>query len=222
MLSSKNILMPVKLSVTLMVSIILFSCDMPGELEFKQLCEKEEKQEIYDAAVVHGYYDDVETCSSCWRKLIYDGYHFVEFNLAEDETSISSPFSEPGLWRVSKVPKESGSCDEFITNDLNAIARDKRIALYIKDGCFMVEKVESILSDYGFFAAVERETIDNKNKSVIIKREEIIKNMRTEKIVAVQVWFTLAPKRISQFGSTHTCFGLGLNKRLESQSYKGL
>ncbi|PHS67778.1 MAG: hypothetical protein COB23_10170 [Methylophaga sp.] len=149
-----------------------------GLEQLKALCEKDAGLFIYKTVEAEGYYD-ASRKGEVIHLLIPSNYQFTEFC---DTGEIRPSFNEDGCWRLTKVSREAGQCNESVDSMLMKSRREAYIE-FRQDNCIEVKKIEKPEAKYRY--EVERkewwlnEWLDEKmskgmGRIVNIKTNEVI------------------------------------------------
>lgn len=144
-----------KLSL-LTVLIVISSCsrgfkipvghDAPGLEELKRLCAKDAGLTINKTVEAEGYYDATRK-GGVLHLLIPSEYRFTEYcNFEPTKTSLSD---EPGCFRLTKVSRETGQCNEIVDKVLKKSGKDTTIK-FREHNCIAVEKLEKPMARYSY------------------------------------------------------------------------
>ena len=131
-----------------LLAAALVGCDAPGTARLKELCETEGFPEVYQQVSAEGYYDEVNECGYAIRFFVDWDYEFVECRQNRNMPLGPNKF---GLYRMSKVPKSSGLCDEYLCENNEKVSRLSYKKLEDAGMCFSVRLIESSGALYGLF-----------------------------------------------------------------------
>jgi len=173
--------------------ILLTACgsNTPGLDELKTLCEKDAGLTIYKTVEADGYYDSTRKGGALWM-LIPSDFGFIEY--CNYEPNIASLFNESGCWRLTKVSRETGQCNESVDKSLMRVGSDASRE-YREKNCIAVEKIEKPTAVYKY-EVESKEWWHNESAGtkVIQYVGRIVKN-ETGEILGVGKNYVLRPKR---------------------------
>jgi len=127
--------------------ILLTACGLnaSGLNELKRLCEKDAGLTIYKTVEADGYYDSTRKGGVLW-KLIPSDFRFSEFC---NYDFYKPSFNEPGCWRVTKIPRHMGQCNEIVDNALRNSGKESS-RKFREQNCITVEKIEKPTTRYSY------------------------------------------------------------------------
>lgn len=124
-----------------------------------------------------------------WLSLIDSDYRFIEACFATPQSYY--PLNEPGCWRVTKVSRSTGDCNERIDKELTKF---RAHAAFAREKCFKAEKQALQMARYGIFSTSEWWSLNNHLGSRMYRLEKVIKDMRTHELLAEEVTYALSPE----------------------------
>jgi len=179
-----------KVSIFLL-TILCFSCssEQAGLDELKKLCEKDAGISIYKTVEADGYYDSSRK-SGALRLLIDSDYGFTEFcNL---EPNITSLFDESGCWRLTKISRDTGQCNEMVDEILNSSGGYSYPEFRGKN-CISVERLNKSKARYVYHSEL-KEWFSENGKSEFQRSDSYIKDSRTLQILGRYVSYSYNPR----------------------------
>jgi len=148
-----------------------------GLNELKRLCEKDAGLIIYKTVEAEGYYDSTRKGETLWV-LVASDYNFMEFcNLDPEKPS----FDEPGCWRLTKVSRETGQCNERVDKSLRRNGSDSSRE-FREQNCIAVEKIEKPEAQYSYHS-VPKQWLDKNGKSEFRRSDAYIEDVATSEIL---------------------------------------
>lgn len=153
------------------------SSEKAGLHELKRLCEKDAGLRIYKTVEAEGYYD-----TTGGFDLVQSPYQFYEFCDDNPPKSSSNIFPDPGCYRVEKVRRESGRCDQGYDEALwkNSFARG--YSEFRENHCIAVEKIDQTTARYSYHDDIKKWKGKNE-KSGFIRSEVSIKDSSNNKVL---------------------------------------
>jgi len=176
----------------LAVFIMLTACgaNTSGLDELKRLCEKDAGLTIYKTVEADGYYDSTRKGGALWM-LIPSEFTFVEY--CNYEPNIASLFDEPGCWRLIKVSRETGQCNENVNKSLKRVGSDVSRE-YRETNCIAVEKLENPKAEYKYEVEREEWWINESTGTKMIGGPGKIINTKTGEVLGEAINYVLFPK----------------------------
>ena len=162
--------------------------DAPGLEELKRLCEKDAGLKIYKTVEADGYYDASRKGGVLWQ-LVPSDYRFVEFC---DYDSKRPSFDEPGCWRLTKVSRETGQCDERVDKTLWKSGSEATIA-FREQSCIAVEKIEKPTARYHYHSDFKKWTATNE-VSKYTRTDVSIEDTKTSEILGRYIYYSYTEK----------------------------
>jgi hypothetical protein len=172
--------------------IICSSCsfEQDGLVTLRELCEKDAGLTIYKTAEADGYYD-ATTKGGALRLLIPSNFNFMEYcNL---EPNIASLFKEAGCWRLTKIPRKNGQCNETIDKILWRY--DSKGYFEFKENyCIAVKKIEKPKAKYRYEIDIKQWWLNESAGTEMTSYTGKILNNKTEEIIGTAKNYILRPK----------------------------
>ncbi|MEZ5547984.1 MAG: hypothetical protein R3E74_09430 [Pseudomonadales bacterium] len=145
-------------SKKLIILILLLACsgcdsEKVGLRELKRLCEKDAGLKIYKTVEADGFYNAYSN-NGITEYLINGSYNFYEFCDSSPSPSRNTLFPEPGCFKVSKVIRKSGLCDERVDKALFRYDRPGFVDFREKH-CIVVEKIEKPIAKYSYHSGLK-------------------------------------------------------------------
>lgn len=139
----------------LLVALACSACDSEkaGLKELKRLCEKDAGLKIYKTVEAEGFYNAYSN-NGITDYLINGPYHFYEFCDNSPSLSRNTLFPEPGCYKVSKVTRKSGRCNERVDAALSRFIVDP-YPEFLKEHCITVEKIEKPTARYSHHSGLK-------------------------------------------------------------------
>ena len=159
--------------------------------ELKRLCNMDAGVSIYKTVQALGYYDAYTNCRHCWDLIMNTNYEFIEF--CNDEPSNWYAINEPGCWRVSRVDRLLERCDIRIERELKRKKKSATYQEYLSQYCFAKQKLDKPEAKFGRYLEIEERRLGIKEKSIVQRFEESVKNLETGELIARQIDYLIVP-----------------------------
>jgi hypothetical protein len=170
----------------LIIFILLTACGS-GLDELKRLCEKDAGLTIYKTVEAEGYYD---ATAKAGGRLLDSDYQFYEYC----NNDPSPVYPEPGCRRLTKVSRDTGSCDEEYDKTLMRFDR-KGYAEFRKDHCIAVEKIEKPTARYKYEVEREEWWVNERDETQMSVGIGRIVDIKTGEVLGQAKNYVLSPKR---------------------------
>ena len=121
----------------------------PNDEDLFELCSTQGMPTIYRSVEAEGYFDGLaEDCWGCWNYLSNTDYRFIEFSIRDHKAW--GPINEPGIYRASRIPAESGQCDEKLTAYYTK-TKLRREEFQRNNWCFQLDRCDKPRARYGYY-----------------------------------------------------------------------
>lgn len=178
----------------LLISLVSAACgsesNIPGLDDLKELCKKDAGLTIYKTVEVAGYYDATRKGEALWS-LVSSDYSYIEFCNHDVE---KSSFGESGCWRLKKVSRESGQCNETVDKALKGNGSDASVNFRLKK-CIAVKKIEKPTAQYKYEVETKKWWINEHDETRVTSSVGRIVNIKTGEILGKAKNYVLRPKR---------------------------
>ncbi len=168
--------------------ILLTACGSntpPGLDELKKLCEKDAGLTIYKTVEAEGYYD---ATAKAGGRLLDSDYQFYEYC----NNDPSPVYPEPGCQRLTKVSRDTGSCDEEYNKTLKRF--DRKYSEFREKNCIAVEKIEKPEAEYKYEVESEEWWINESTGTKMTSGKGRIINNKTGEVLGEGKNYVLFPK----------------------------
>ena len=163
--------------------------NISGLDELKKLCTKDAGLTIHKVVEADGYYDSTRKGDALWR-LISSDYSFIEFcNFDPEKPS----FNETGCWQLTKVPRETGHCDEIVDKALMSNGSDLSRE-FRENNCITVEKLERPEAQYKYEVERKEWWIDERDEIKMSLGIGRIVDIKTGEVLGEAKNYVLRPK----------------------------
>jgi len=173
--------------------------------QLRELCEKDGGMPVYQEVKAKGYFNTWVKSCGCWDYLTHDGYEFMEFDIRNAGPSDQLP--DPGLWRISIVPTNSGLCSDLFNKALIIKRGSKGFDDFLESRCIKAEKISEAGSRYVYESSSNRRVVSDYYGSTIARIEEILIDKEKENVVVRKVDYLLNPFPRSSlaYGRVYSC-----------------
>ena len=166
----------------LLLVLICTACssEQRGLAELKRLCDKDAGLTIYKTVEADGFYNAYSN-NGITDYLIKGPYKFYEFCDESPSLSIYNIFPEPGCFRVIKVNRTNGQCDEKIDKALSKYIIDP-YPEFLQEYCIEVEKIDKPKARYIYNEQLNKWLASNKY-SEFIRTEVSIEDRASNEVM---------------------------------------
>lgn len=182
----------IKLSFWFLV-VICSACSSEkiGLDELKKLCEKDGGLTIYKTVEEDGYYNAYSN-DGVSNGLIKGPYSFYEFCDESPSLSRYNIFPDPGCFRVKRVRRDSGQCDQKVDESLSRFTVEP-YPEFLKNHCIAVEKIEKPVAGYSYEVERKEWFINESAGMKMARSTEKIINTKTREIAGKGIVYSFYP-----------------------------
>lgn len=177
--------------IGLTATLAACSSEKTGLDKLRELCEKDAGLTIHETVEADGYYNAYSN-DGITNALIKGPYSFYEFCDSSPSKSRYELFPEPGCFRVKKVRRELGECDQRVDKSLSRFVVEP-YPEFLKEHCIAVEKIEKPTARYGYYSDFKKWHPEN-SVSRFTRSDVYIKNNLTEEILGRYVSYSYNDK----------------------------
>ncbi|GEM_PF-6590219 len=178
----------------------------PGMSQLRELCEKDGGMPVYQEVKAKGYFNKwIDSCG-CGNFIVGSNFDFMEFEISKARVSDELP--ENGLWRISKISRESGMCNSEYEKWLDRKRGSSGYDEFSDKHCIKAEKITSPISRYFYRVERENRKVSEYYGSTITRIEAFVTDSENEEVVVRKVDYLLNPFPESSlsYGKVYSCF----------------
>lgn len=154
------------------------SSERRGLAELRDLCAKDAGLKVYRVVETEGYYDSTAS-SGISGKLANEEFRYFEFCNASPSRLDILP--EPGCYRVERVSRKGGECNQRIDRELSGLVVDP-YPQFLSEFCVASRKIDRPEAHYSFHTEITSWAGEDGN-SEFIKSDSYIKEISSGDIL---------------------------------------